>query len=369
MTELTVLIPTRNEADNVAIMVARLDRELADLDAEILFVDDSTDHTPDVIATVAASAVLPVRLLHRPVPRGRLAGAVVDGVREARSPWVVVMDGDLQHPPEVVPALYERALTSGADVVVGSRYLAGGASDGLAGRFRHLVSRWSGRTAKSLFPRRLAACTDPMSGFFAVRRDGVDLDAVTAAGYKILLALLVHRRLAVAEVPFAFAPRHAGESKASVREGLRYLRLLLTLRAGSALRFAAVGASGVLPNVAAVALLVHLGVHYLVAAAIATQVAIAWNFAGAELLVFHDRRLGRMRYRASRFVVVSEADLLRLPFVALLVDHLGMGTVVATVLTLLLAFALRYALTSRLVYGRPALAAATAPVPTLSEAL
>lgn len=227
---LTIVVPTFNETANVAVLVERLNARLVDVDVEILFVDDSTDRTPVAIREQAMSSRLPVRLLHRSVPDGRLAGAVVAGIRAADSPWIVVMDSDLQHPPAVVPALYQRALTAGSDVVVASRYLGGGSSAGLDGRLRRLVSRWSGGLARLLFPRRLGGCTDPMSGFFAVRRDALRLDDVTQCGYKVLLAILLHAPVTVAEVPFEFARRFAGESKASLREGLRFLWLLALLR-------------------------------------------------------------------------------------------------------------------------------------------
>ena len=351
---LTVVIPTFNEADNVEALVEQLSWQLREIDAEILFVDDSTDHTPTVILAVADSASLPVRLIHRDVPVGSLAGAVVEGLQSANAPWVVVMDGDLQHPPTAVHQLYEKAIASGSDVVVASRYMQGGDAGGLDGRLRRVVSRWSGRSAKTLFPRKLAGCSDPMSGFFAVRRDALELEGVKQSGYKVLLSLLLHRPLALAEVPFVFADRHAGESKASFKEGLRYLRLLATLRLTPGLLFLLVGASGVLPNLVSVAILTGAGVHYLIAAAIASQVAIAWNFAGAELLVFRDRRAGRLGSRAIRYWLLSETDLLRLPFVALLVEYAHLGTIVATAATLAAAVTLRYSLAAKLVYGHDA---------------
>lgn len=349
MRSLTVVVPTFNEVDNVAVLVEQLNAELVGIDAEVLFVDDSTDDTPAVIRRVATVSALPVRVLHRSTPQGRLAGAVLAGI--AAAPWVVVMDGDLQHPPAVVPVLHRQALLGGADVVVASRYMSGGDAGGLDSPFRHLVSTGAGRCAKVLFPRRLAGCSDPMSGFFAVRRAAVQPAEVARSGYKILLALLVHRPLSVSEVPFVFAARHAGRSKASLLEGLRFLRLLAVLRTGPGLLFSLVGASGVLPNLAAVALLTRAGVHYLVAAAVGTQLAIVWNFAGAELVVFRDRRAGRLWTRAVRYVALSETDLARLPFVALLVHYLHASSVAASAITLLAAVALRYSLAARLVYG------------------
>jgi dolichol-phosphate mannosyltransferase len=234
MSALTVVVPTFNEAENVAALIEQLAEQLQGVNAEILFVDDSTDRTPDVIRDLAKVARVPVRLLHRDHPEGHLSGAVIAGLKASKSTWVVVMDGDLQHPPATVPALFNWARSVGSDVVVASRYLRGGSAGGLDGWLRRAVSSWSGWLAKTLFPRRLARCTDPMSGFFAVRRDVLELEAVSQCGYKILLALLLHRELTISEIPFHFAARHAGESKASFREGLRFLRLLVMLRASPA---------------------------------------------------------------------------------------------------------------------------------------
>src|ERR1700678_2399091 len=110
MTDVTIVVPTFNEAENVETLVAQLQDHLAGMDAEVLFVDDSLDHTPDVVRAVAAEALITVRLLHRERPQGGLVGAVLAGLDASTSAWVVVMDGDLQHPPSAVPVLYQHAI-------------------------------------------------------------------------------------------------------------------------------------------------------------------------------------------------------------------------------------------------------------------
>lgn len=140
MIALTVIIPTFNETGNVAALVELLGNELEGVDADILFVDDSTDDTPDVIRTVAEAAPLPVRVMHRAVATGHLGGAVVDGIKATEADWVIVMDGDLQHPPATVPVLYRQALTGSSDIVIATRYLADGDADGLGNAFRRFAS-------------------------------------------------------------------------------------------------------------------------------------------------------------------------------------------------------------------------------------
>ena len=150
----------------------------------------------------------------------------------ARSPWVCVMDADLQHPPELLDALVDEARKSRADIVVASRYCPGG-DMGHFPPLRRALSRSSAWFARALFPGRLRAISDPMSGFFLVRRAAVDVSLLRPRGFKILLEILLSgAHLASSEVGYQFGARHAGESKASVLEGVRYVRRMVELRAG-----------------------------------------------------------------------------------------------------------------------------------------
>jgi dolichol-phosphate mannosyltransferase len=233
ISELTVVVPTRDEAENVSPLLDRLLTMCPDLSMEILFVDDSSDATPRVINERAQSSCRPVRLIHRPPDQrnGGLGGAVCEGLRMARSEWVCVMDADLQHPPELLEALVDEARTSKADLVVASRYCRGGDT----GQFsppRKAASRSSAWFARALFPRRLRGISDPMSGFFLVRRATVDVGVLRPRGFKILLEILLSGSpFATSEVGYRFGPRHAGESKASLLEGVRYVRRVIELRA------------------------------------------------------------------------------------------------------------------------------------------
>ncbi|GIT80767.1 hypothetical protein LLS1_24360 [Leifsonia sp. LS1] len=228
--DVTLVVPTFNEAGNIVRLLDKIEEAVDAATTEVLFVDDSSDDTPDRILDQSEIRDLPVRLLHRDDAVGGLAGAVVAGMRDARGHWVVVLDADLQHDPATIPAVLRQAQTSGADVVVASRNIPGGSSSGLETRVRRLVSHVSTTVAKMLFPRRLRQCSDPMSGFFAVRRSAVDLDALAPTGFKILLEILVRTSPRVAEVPLAFGERHDGESKAGLANGLAFAHQLVTLR-------------------------------------------------------------------------------------------------------------------------------------------
>jgi dolichol-phosphate mannosyltransferase len=232
---LSILVPTRNEAANVEQLLRRISAAVAGVRTEILFVDDSDDDTPAAIRAAAQVADdCSVVLLHRrrELRWGGLSGAVVDGLRLASGQWVCIMDADLQHPPEAISRLLTKAKHECADLVIASRYSDQGDAAGLnAGRT--LISRACTAAARCLFPLRLRGVSDPMSGFFLVRRAAVDTSRLQPRGFKILLELLVRSGdLRTDEVGFVFASRHAGESKGSLHEGLTYLRRLCELRLG-----------------------------------------------------------------------------------------------------------------------------------------
>jgi dolichol-phosphate mannosyltransferase len=232
---ISLVIPTYNEAANIAELLARLAGAIpARVPAEVIFVDDSTDDTPAVIAQEARFCRLAVSVLHRDVPEGGLGGAVTMGLREATAPWIVVMDADLQHPPALVPALIAAGQRAGSDLVVATRYAGGGSRAGLDGGFRRFASGGTTFLAKTVFLRHLRGVSDPMSGFFAVRAAALDTTVLRPLGYKILLELIVRCRIRkVTEVPYEFQDRFAGQSKANLGEGLRFFRHLLVLRFGS----------------------------------------------------------------------------------------------------------------------------------------
>ncbi len=230
---LSVIVPTRDEAGNIRPLLAGLEEALEGIDAEVLIVDDSDDATPDIARRAAARSALPVRVHARPPGQrpGGLGGAVLAGLRDAAGPVCVVMDADLQHPPALLKVLWQ-ASGSGASFVVASRYLDGGTAAGLSGRYRRAVSTLTTSIAKWVLRQELAGISDPLSGFFLVRRSCLDLSSVHPRGFKLLLELLVNSpEASVAEVPYTFEARHSGVSKASIKEGLNYLRRLAELRA------------------------------------------------------------------------------------------------------------------------------------------
>lgn len=230
---LSVIVPTRNERQNVAALLAALAPALAGIDAELLVVDDSSDGTAAEFARRAAEVPFAVRVACRdPQDRSHgLGAAVVRGFAAAAGDYLCVMDADLQHPPALVGRLLDAARRDGAEVVVASRYIPGGSAGGLTTETRLIVSRGFGLLARALFPRCVGPVRDPMSGYFIVRRSVLAGTRLRPIGYKILLEVLVRcRPRRVRELPYRMAPRRAGRSKAGLRQGIDLLRHLVVLR-------------------------------------------------------------------------------------------------------------------------------------------
>jgi len=357
---LSIVIPTRNETDNIEPLVGALKQALANVAMEIIFVDDSDDGTVAAIKGVQAQGLCDVRLIHRPSDRREngLSGAVVEGMRAARSDWICVMDADLQHPPEVISNLIARAAEANVDLVVASRYCAEG-DTGNFGRKRTAVSRISASAAAVLFPKRLRGVTDPMTGFFLVRKSAIDIEALRPRGFKILLEILVRTSgLRVAEVGFHFGERHAGQSKASLAEGKRYLAHLWQLRFGEGslyfTLFMLVGISGLLVNTLLLALATEVfGLHYLMSALLATQGSTLWNFALTERWVFADRqrRQGWVMRLVIFFLMNNLALTLRGPMLYLLTSLIGIHYLISNLISLGALTAVRYAIADNLIWS------------------
>jgi dolichol-phosphate mannosyltransferase len=292
MMELSVVLPTFKERGNVAELVRRLDAALAGIAWEAIFVDDnSPDGTADAVKEIAGGDPR-VRCIKRIGRRG-LAGACIEGMLSSAAPVVAVMDADLQHDETVLPKMLEK-IRGGADLVAATRYVEGGSAESF-GEARGAISRLATRISHRLLGISLS---DPMSGFFMMRRAAFDAVAprLSPAGFKILLDIATAAPdLKIAEQPFVFGTRHSGESKFNVQVGLEFLGLLVAKLSGGLVDtrfifFLLVGALG---------LIVHLAVlkgallqlTFPVAQSIATVAAMTSNFFLNNELTYRDRRL------------------------------------------------------------------------------
>jgi dolichol-phosphate mannosyltransferase len=329
MRTLSVIAATRNERDTIPRLLDGLRSALEGVDYELIFVDDSTDGTEHVLAE-AARLDARVTVMHR-APRDRLAAGLAEGLGRGRGEFLAVMDADLWYPPAMLPVLLDRLVGGPADVVVASRYLPG-AGPPAPPVLRWLISHVTRRLAQAMLGGARRS-TDPLSGFFALRRAVIDGVVLQPAGDKILLGILVRGRYAqVDEVPYVYPPGVEKRSAATVGQGLQFLRHLVTLTAGSPpdarlWKFLLVGASGVLVNVVAFwALTQPLGVHYLAAGVAAGLLSTLSNYLLNSAFTWADRPPGNVSTflsRMGRYYVATWAGFLL--YLALLwgVTHLG----------------------------------------------
>lgn len=374
MPRFSIVLPTFNEAGQIRDLLAQLESACRDIDYEIVVVDDnSPDGTHGLVtqASVANPRIVPVL---RTKEKG-LATAVIEGMRRARGDFVIVMDSDFQHPPETVARLAAAAESENADLVVASRYAKGGEVHDFP-LVRRIIS-WGAKTLSVLFlPRvRHFRITDPMSGFFLVRRAAVDPEALTPRGYKILIEVIakaeIHR---AAEVGFVFATRRGGESKLRIRTQVDYFLHVVGLgirdRENQRLFFfLLIGLSGIVVNLAAYALAkavfddkfpqivssISYETFLLIPASIAREASILWNFWWNDSITFRDLRAhahAGFLHRVLRFNLVSIAAWVAYLALFYILVRLGVHDVAAILVSIFLTFFINYRGNRRWTYAR-----------------
>jgi dolichol-phosphate mannosyltransferase len=300
--QLAVIVPSYNERGNIELLYEKIALALGATPWEMIVVDDdSPDGTADVVNELSR-VYANIRCLRRFGRRG-LASACVEGMAVTSAPFVAVIDADHQHDETVLPQMLAHAV-AGADLVVGSRFAEGGsAGEGLS------ATRLSGSNFANKLAGMIAgqAVTDPMSGFFLMRREAA-LEAapkLASDGFKILIDLIVTsarmgKPLSIAEVPYTFRPRHAGESKMNPLIVIQYLGLWVSKMTGGALPpsfllFGLVGGTGVVVHLAALWLFTSVFAQGFVLSQIAaTLIAMTWNFVLNNNLTYADRKLRGM---------------------------------------------------------------------------
>jgi dolichol-phosphate mannosyltransferase len=293
--ELTVVVPTLNERENLPLVAAKIADALAGIAWEVIFVDDDSADGTAAVARELGAKDARIRCIRRVGRRG-LAGACIEGVLASQARYVAVMDADLQHDEAALAAMLDLLRKGDHDLVIGSRYVAEGSAAGFS-RTRHLSSRLAGFMAKVLLGTPV---TDPMSGFFMLRREIADQLAPKLAteGFKILADLLSsgRGRLRVAEVPYGFRARQHGESKLDSQVVLDFLGLLAAKATGNAVpvrfvSFLFVGAIGVGVNLVALKLALSASLAFGRAQALATLIAMTSNFFLNNAVTYRDQRL------------------------------------------------------------------------------
>lgn len=299
--ELTVVVPTYNERANVAALVRLLRVALEGVSWEVVFVDDNS---PDATWRLAKrlSRVEPrVRCVRRVGRRG-LAGAVIEGALSSSAPFVAVIDCDLQHDETLLPKMLEPLRRGEAELVIASRYVGVGAAAGGLNRTRQLVSRMANWLGRAILGQ---AVSDPVSGFFMVRREVIDAVAprLSVEGFKVLFDVMASsdHPLRLVELPYVFRERLHGASKLDGRAVMDYVSLLLAKASRDVLSprvlgFVMVGASGLGVNLAAIYVLHQMGVGVATAGAfdranlLAAVLAMTSNYFLNNAITYRDRR-------------------------------------------------------------------------------
>jgi dolichol-phosphate mannosyltransferase len=294
--ELSVVVPTFNERDNITELIRRIDEQLTGISWELIFVDDhSPDGTADLVRGIARTDQR-IRCIER-IDRRGLATACIDGFMASPAPFVAVIDADMQHDERLLSKMLETLRSSRMDIVVGSRYLQD-ASTGNWSPSRVLVSRLATRLSRLVLK---APLTDPLSGFFMLRRELISslVPRLSRIGFKILLDILASspKPLRCAELPYTFRERVAGSSKLDHRAIWDYLMLVAHIFAGRVvparfISFAVVGGIGVLVSLFVFTILFsYLGVSFVFAQSAAALAAMTSNFSLNNLLTYMDRKL------------------------------------------------------------------------------
>jgi dolichol-phosphate mannosyltransferase len=300
--ELTVVVPSYNERDNVPELARRLDHVLSGIAWEMIVVDDDSPDGTSAVVKALARTDPRVRCIRRVGRRG-LAGACIEGMLASSAPVVAVMDADLQHDETILPAMLAH-IREGRDLVVASRNIEGGSKTEGLSPVRQAISDLGRRLSAMILK---APISDPMSGFFMLKRELVEEVApkLSTAGFKILADIVasVPRAPSVAEVPFVFRERVHGESKLDAKVALDYLGFVLNKLSGGLIPlrfifFVLVGASGLVVHLVALYVALRLGLRFEWAQTLATIVAMTSNFVINNEVTYRDGRL-----RGAKFFV------------------------------------------------------------------
>ena len=354
--QLGVVIPTFKEAPNVQPLLAKLETALQGVVWQAIFVDD--DSPDGTAATVKAIAAVDPRVicLHRIGRRG-LAGAVIEGAMASAAPFVAVIDGDMQHDETLLPQMLEALQQGRADIVVGSRYLAQAGSDASAlGVTREAGSRLANWLGQKVLRAKV---TDPMSGFFMIRRELVEAvaPALATSGFKVLFDILASQKTPprYLEIPYEFRARVAGDSKLDEGVVVQYLGLLLAKLSRDVISprfimFALVGASGVAVHLVILRSLLHFG--FSAAQLTAALGAMTSNYLINNAVTYRDRRRRGLDLIVGyfKFVLLCSVPLAANVAVATMVFERGPSWWVAGVAGAVVAAVWNYITTSRAVW-------------------
>lgn len=294
--ELSLVIPTYNERDNIQPLLKKIETVLPGINWEVIFVDDdSKDGTAALVREISLTNPR-IRCLQRIGRRG-LSSASSEGMLSSSAPFLAVMDADMQHDETILPLMLEALKNQGLDIVVGSRYVKGGGTEGWS-KTRLTISHAATKIGQLLIKTKLS---DPLSGYFMLRSSFFREVAphLNGKGFKILLDIFASSPLPVRfqEIPFHFRPRNAGESKLDTLVAWEYLVLLAEKFFGKLIPFrfiffVGVGMIGAVLHFTILWLALKvLLLDFLSSQACATYVAMTMNFLLNNVFSYRDKRL------------------------------------------------------------------------------
>lgn len=304
MVLVSIVLPTFKEKENIRILFNEIRNKVYVNTYEIIIVDDNS---PDKTWAEALNYIDTNDIVIRRINMKGLSSAIVDGVLLSLGDYAVVMDADLQHPPEVINTMVKKLAEENYDIVIGSRYAPGGGVVGWT-KTRLLISKGATVIAKILLPyaRKIS---DPMSGFFMVKRDLIknNKSVLNPMGFKILLEILEKCKPSkITEVPYIFRSRLHGKSKLGTKTIIAFIIHVLKLSRWRPIKFGVVGLSGMMVNMATLWVLgtvypLFIEALFVIGSAIAIEVSILWNFMLHEVWTFKDRRIGSFAKRTLLF--------------------------------------------------------------------
>lgn len=348
MASISIVLPTYKEKENIDILFREIRDKLSIDDYDIIIVDDNS---PDNTWAEALSYIDNKDVVVRRINMKGLSSAVIDGILFSLNKYVVVMDADLQHPPEAINNMAMKLREDDYDVVIGSRYMPGGGVTGWS-RSRLLISRGATIFAKILLPYARKV-SDPMSGFFMTRKDLVknNRNILNPMGFKILLEILERCRPSkIAEVPYIFRSRVYGKSKLGTKTITAFILHVLKLSGWRPLKFVIVGLSGVIINLITLMLLslylpLLVETLFIMGSAIAIETSTLWNFSIHELWTFRDRRIGSLIRRIVLFHIAVLPSTIAQYISAISIHYgLGINPFIAQLIGILIGFPINYVL-------------------------
>jgi dolichol-phosphate mannosyltransferase len=302
-TELTIIVPTFNERDNIQSLVDSLDKVLTGIKWEVIFVDDdSPDKTSSVVRKIASRDPR-IRCLQRIKRRG-LSSACIEGMLASSSPYLCVMDADMQHDETLIPKMYSAITNDGYDMVIGSRYVEQGSTGQLASH-RVFVSKVATKLGHLILKEKVA---DPMSGFFMLSRSFFEkvMHKVSGKGFKILLDMLISKDFPISlkEIPYKMRTRTYGESKLNFLVAWDFIILILNQVFGTLfpvrfVSFITVGFTGLLLHLFILWILYEVSsLNFTVSQASATLIAMTSNYILNNQFTYHDKKqTGKLFWR------------------------------------------------------------------------